>query len=77
MTGSVVIGVQGLSVGSGWSVDTVTGLLTFSVAPAAGQAITAGYLFDVPVRFDTDTLSLTVENYALEKADIPLMELRG
>lgn len=75
-SGSVSIGVNGVQLASGWSVDTTTGLVTFAAAPAAGQAITAGFLFDVPVRFDTDYLSLSAENYVAYQADIPLVEIR-
>jgi uncharacterized protein (TIGR02217 family) len=39
---------------SGWSVDTATGVVTFGAAQGSGVAITAGFEFDVPVRFDTD-----------------------
>lgn len=76
IAGSVVIGVNGTSITTGFSVDTTTGLVTFAAAPAAGQSITAGFSFDVPVRFDTDQLSLTSENYTMFKADIPLVEIR-
>jgi uncharacterized protein (TIGR02217 family) len=76
VSGSLVMGVNAAQVTSGWSVDTTTGLVTFAAAPAAGQAITAGFLFDVPVRFDTDYLALSAENYVAYQADIPLVELR-
>jgi uncharacterized protein (TIGR02217 family) len=74
--GSIVIGIGGALLSSGWSVDTTTGLVTFATAPAAGQNITAGFLFDVPVRFDTDALSLTAENYVAYQADVPIVEIR-
>jgi uncharacterized protein (TIGR02217 family) len=76
VAGSVIIGVGGAALSTGWSVDTTTGLATFATAPAIGQAITAGFLFDVPVRFDTDYLSLSAENYAAYQADVPLVEVR-
>ena len=44
--------------------------------PAAGAAITAGFLFDVPVRFDTDYLDIDLSAFeagAIPK--IPLMEI--
>jgi uncharacterized protein (TIGR02217 family) len=77
VAGSVVLGVNGAQVTSGWSVDTTTGLVTFAVAPAAGQTITAGFQFDVPVRFDTDQLTLATETYAMSKAEIPIVEVRA
>ncbi|MGB9154211.1 MAG: DUF2460 domain-containing protein [Alphaproteobacteria bacterium] len=74
--GSLVIGVNGAQMTSGWSVDTTTGLVTFATAPASGLAITAGFLFDVPVRFDADYLALSAENYIAYQADIPIVEVR-
>jgi uncharacterized protein (TIGR02217 family) len=76
VAGSVVIGVAGAQVTSGWSVDTTTGLVTFAVAPAVGAALTAGYQFDVPVRFDTDQLNLTSMDPNLFEDAIPLIEVR-
>ena len=50
-TGSVVVALDGVPQASGWSVDRLTGVVTFSVAPGLGVAVQAGYMFDVPVRF--------------------------
>ena len=74
--GSVMVGVGGAQRLSGWSVDTTTGLVTFASAPTSGQVITAGFLFDVSVRFDTDYLSLSAENYVAYQADVPIVEIR-
>lgn len=76
VAGSVVMGVNNVQVSSGWSVDTTTGLVTFAVAPGAGQSVTAGYQFDVPVRFDTDQLSLTAQNFRMYHTEIPIVEIR-
>ena len=76
VSGSALIGVNGTQLMSGFSVDTTTGLVTFASAPTSGQSITAGFTFDVPVRFDTDQLSMNAENYAMYKADVPLVEVR-
>lgn len=77
VAGTVTIALNGTPQVSGWSVSTTTGLITFATAPAAGVAITAGFEFDVPVRFDTDVLDVTL---ALERlgsiTSIPLIELR-
>jgi len=48
--GTVRIGVNGVDTGSGWSVDTTTGIITFG-ADQTGNAITGGCEFDVPCRF--------------------------
>ena len=52
-------------------------LHTFASAPAPGTAITAGFEFDVPVRFDTDSLSINLANFAAgEVPSLPLVEVR-
>ncbi|KTQ74068.1 glycoside hydrolase family 24 [Aureimonas ureilytica] len=59
------------------SVDPATGLVTLKAAPAAGRTITAGFEFDVPVRFDIDHLAVNLA--AFEAGDIPsipLVEIR-
>lgn len=76
LAGSVLIGLNGTASSSGWSVDTTTGIITFSTAPLAGAAITAGFLFDVPVRFDTDQLHISAEDFQQHTARIPLLEVR-
>lgn len=73
---SVRISVGGMELVSGWSVDSTTGTVTFAVPPALGQAITAGYLFDVPVRFDTDSLNLIGSDDKTTRATIPVVEIR-
>ncbi len=62
---------------SGWSVDTTTGVITFTAAPAGGVIIRAGFEFDVPVRFDSDTLDVTLDFERLGSITaIPLLEIR-
>ncbi len=77
VAGTVRVSIDGAERLSGWSVDTTTGVVTFATAPAAGVAITAGFEFDVPVRFDTDVLDVTLDLERLGSiTSIPLMELR-
>ena len=77
VAGTVTIALNGTPLASGWSVSTATGLITFTTAPAAGVAITAGFEFDVPVRFDTDVLDVTLDLERLGSiTSIPLVELR-
>lgn len=76
VTGTVKIAINGTNQPSGWSVNTGTGIVTFTAAPANGATITAGYEFDVPVRFDTDQLNLSVENFVQTNSNIPLIEIR-
>ena len=71
------VALDGVEQLSGWSADTTTGVLTFGTAPAAGVAITAGFAFDVPVRFDTDALDVTLDLERLGSiTSIPLLEIR-
>ena len=77
VAGTVTIALNGTPLASGWSVSTATGLITFTTAPAAGLAITAGFEFDIPVRFDTDVLDVTLDLERLGSiTSIPLVELR-
>ena len=77
VAGTVTIALNGTLQPSGWSVSTATGLITFSTAPATGLAITAGFEFDVPVRFDTDALDVTLDLERLGSiTSIPLVEIR-
>ncbi|MBI3419254.1 MAG: DUF2460 domain-containing protein [Proteobacteria bacterium] len=76
VSGGVTMGLSGTQAMSGWSVDTATGIVTFAVAPLNGAAISAGFSFDVPVRFDTDQLSLTAENFQSASGHIPIVEIR-
>ena len=77
VAGSVRVALGGVEQASGWSVDTTTGLVTFTAPPEAGVAVTAGFEFDVPVRFDSDTLDVTLDIERLGSiTSIPLVELR-
>ncbi len=77
VAGTVTVAVDGTVQSFGWSVDTTTGLITFTTAPANGAAITAGFEFDVPVRFDTDQLDVTLDIERLGSiTSIPLIEVR-
>ena len=62
---------------SGWTLDTTTGVVTFAAAPASGVIVRAGFEFDVPVRFDSDTLDVTLDFERLGSITaIPLLEIR-
>lgn len=76
VSGSVRVGVGDVEYQTGWSVDTTSGVVTFTQAPANGAVIKAGFAFDVPVRFDTDRLMVQADDEALAKAEIPLIEVR-
>jgi len=73
---SVRVAVDGVETAD-FALDALTGMVTFGVAPAAGKAVTAGFLFDVPVRFDTDRLDIELSSFdAAEAPSIPLIEVR-
>ena len=77
VTGTVTVALDGVSQAAGWSVDTITGLITFTTAPASGVIVSAGFEFDVPVRFDTDQLDVTHDLERLGSiTSIPLIEVR-
>ncbi|HEY4124725.1 MAG TPA: DUF2460 domain-containing protein [Rhizomicrobium sp.] len=61
---------------SAFTLDTTTGQITFTTAPANAATITAGFEFDTPVRFDTDSLSVNLSNFAAgEIPSIPIVEI--
>lgn len=78
VAGSVMVAVAGASLAAAdFSVDALTGLVTLDAAPAIGAAVTAGFLFDVPVRFDIDRLDVELTSFdAAEVPAIPLIEVR-
>ena len=80
VAGSVAVAVAGAvqMEGADYDLDLATGLVTFrrDAAPAAGRAVTAGFEFDVPVRFDTDRLEIDLASFeAGEIPSIPLIEI--
>ncbi|KRA55777.1 DUF2460 domain-containing protein [Devosia sp. Root635] len=76
VSGSVKVAVAGVELGSGWAVDVTTGVVTFAAAPDDGAEVTAGFLFDVPVRFDTDRLDVELTSFdGAEAPAIPLVEI--
>lgn len=80
VAGSVRVAVGGSELaGDAFSCDSASGIVSFAGGhiPAAGVAITAGFLFDVPVRFDTDYLEVDLSAFtagAIPK--IPVVEIR-
>jgi uncharacterized protein (TIGR02217 family) len=76
--GSVTIAVDGTVLsGAEFSVDNRTGLVTLDVAPGVGAVVTAGFEFDVPVRFDTDQIVTSVASFqAGDVPDVPVVEIR-
>ncbi len=77
--GTVRVGLQGESQAEAlaYSVDFERGLVRFTEAPPEGSLITAGFEFDVPVRFDTDRISVSVASFqAGDLPQVPIVEVR-
>lgn len=78
--GSVRVAVGGVEApGASFSCDPTTGLVTFTSGhiPAMGAAVSAGFMFDVPVRFDTDYLEVDLSAFAAGAIPkIPLVEIK-
>jgi uncharacterized protein (TIGR02217 family) len=78
---SVRVAVDGIeqSQGADFSVDAASGVITFLPGhiPRAGADVTAGFEFDVPVRFDTDRLDINLAAFeAGEAPNVPILEIR-
>lgn len=76
---TVVVAVAGTPQASGWTVSRTTGEITFDVAPTPGQVVTAGFIFDVEVRFASDdAFDGIVETYGQMAgfADLEFVEVR-
>lgn len=58
IAGTVLIGINGAAQGSGWTVNTVTGLVSFSVAPGDTLPVTAGFHWNYPVTLATESADL-------------------
>lgn len=79
VAGTVRIGLSGdeLQEGVHFTVDTATGVVHFASPPAIGERITAGFEFDVPVRFDTDRIQVSVASFqAGDVPQVPVVEVR-
>ena len=73
--GSVRVAVGGVEVG--FALDATTGEVTLETAPGVGAAVSAGFVFDTPVRFDTDRIEATLESFGAGRmAAVPLIEVR-
>jgi uncharacterized protein (TIGR02217 family) len=79
VAGTVCIAVDGAALieGAEWVLDTATGRVTFSTPPPEGSGVTAGFEFDVPVRFDTERLEISHSAFAAGAVpSVPVVEIR-
>ena len=73
VAGTVKLYRNSLLQASGWSIDATTGIITTSLT----GTLTVDFDFDVPVRFDTDELALSLDSFnAGSWNNIPLIEVR-
>lgn len=79
VAGKVKVSLDDVPQPTGWTVDSTTGILTFTAAPGAGVSVKAGFEFDVPVRFGEevdDVLSASIDSFSSGGIlDIPLVEI--
>ncbi|WP_088348509.1 MULTISPECIES: DUF2460 domain-containing protein [Rhodomicrobium] len=82
VAGALLVAVDGVpqTEGVDFLCDYATGLVSFEAGaiPETGSAITAGFEFDVPVRFDTDQLSVNLDGFRHGSIPaIPVVEIRA
>lgn len=76
VSGTIIIGVNGALTGSGFTINTTTGIVTFTTAPANGAVLTWGGEFDVPVKFKTDMLMSDIDSFHLSGLSVNVEEIR-
>jgi uncharacterized protein (TIGR02217 family) len=76
VAGSVRVAVHGAELTTGWTLQD-KGVVEFDTPPEAGAVVTAGFLFDVPVRFAEDRIEVNRSTFlAGEVPSVPLIEVR-
>ena len=79
VAGTVRVGIDGVEQREGvhYEVETATGFVHFTHPPDIGARVTAGFEFDVPVRFDTDRILTNVASFrAGDVPNVPVVEVR-
>lgn len=81
VSGTVLVAVNGVAKTetTHYTVNYVTGVITFTAGniPAAAQQVTAGFEFDVPVRFDQENLDINLSNFKMGQVDaITVIEIK-
>lgn len=76
VSGTVVVALDSVSQASGWTVDTATGIITFASPPGSNVVVSAGFEFDVGVRFNVDHLPSSHDFFEVGTfSSIPLIEV--
>ena len=79
VSGTVRVAVNGVTrtLGTDFTVNLATGIITFNLPPAVGLLVTAGCEFDVAVRFDADRISTSMATFqAGQIPSVPVIEVR-
>jgi uncharacterized protein (TIGR02217 family) len=81
VAGAVRVAIDAVeqALGMDFTVDAATGLVTFlpGHVPASGAEVSAGFEFDVPVRFDTDRLDIDLAAFEAGQAlAVPVVEIK-
>lgn len=79
VAGSVLVAVGGVAQVEGvdFTVDATRGVVVFARPPMVGAPVSAGFEFDVPVRFDTDRIEASVAGFSAgEIPSVPVIEVR-
>ena len=60
-----------------FEVNIAAGIITFAEPPEIGGRVVTGFEFDVPVRFDTDRIAVSVASFqAGDLPQVPVVEVR-
>lgn len=74
--GSARVAVNGVET-TAFALDHLTGEVTLATPPMSGAVVTAGFVFDTPVRFDADRIEVTLESFGAGRmVAMPLIEVR-
>ena len=75
VAGTVVAAKNGVTISSGLTVNTTTGLITISPAPLITDTITAGCQFDIPCRFNSQIEVTSIDVAIRDCGSIDIIEL--
>lgn len=78
VAGSVRVALDGVEIPEAdFTVDWNTGQIHFALPPSPGVQVSAGFAFDVPVRFDTDELAVSLVGFQAGRIPgIAIIEVR-
>lgn len=72
---SVRVAIDGVEI-ENFSVVAASGVVTLLAPPAEGANVSAGFVFDTPVRFDVDRLDVSLDAFGAGRAlSVPLIEV--